>query len=116
MKNNISRKFKFRLNALKNWFQLKKRLFHLWWAGAPKSQVYLEKGNYYIRKGAVIQVGQPIRLKDKFGTRKRYVKNLFFDFKLNKITASYSDKPIPGYTEAFEKPKKKGIMPKLEKV
>lgn len=93
--------FKFRLNAFKNWFQFKKRLFHLWWANAPKSQIYLEKGNYFLRKGAVIQVGQPLKLTDRFGTRSRYIKNLYFDFRLNKITANYSDKPIPGYSEAF---------------
>lgn len=113
MSKNYKIAFKYRLNALKNWFQFKKRMFHLWWANAPKSQIWLEKGNYYIRKGAVVQVGQPIKLKDQFGTRKRYLKNLFFDFKLNKVTASYSDKRIVGYSEAFEKPSyKKSLFPK----
>lgn len=102
MSKKKKRQFKHRLNAFKNWFQFRKRLFHLWWAEAPKSQIYLEKGNYYIRRGAIVQVGQPITLQDKLGTRKRYVRNVFFDFKLNKITASYSDKPIKGLTEKFE--------------
>lgn len=98
-KSNSFQKFK---NQCINWFFFRKKLVQLWWADAPKSQIYLEKGNYYLRLGAVVQVGQPIKLQDRFGIRKRYIKNLFFDFRSNKITASYSDKPIKGISEQFE--------------
>lgn len=101
-KKNISSWFKFRLNRLKNWWEFKKRMFQLWWANAPKYQIDLEKGNYYLRRGAVYQVGQPFIINDQFGTRKRYIDNLFFDFKKNKITHKFSEKPIKGYTEQFE--------------
>ena len=102
MRKKKNKSFKHRLNAIKNWWNFKKKLFHLWWADAPKSQRFLEKGNYYLRRGAVVQVGQPINIQGQHGIRKRYIKNLFFDFRKNKITCSYSDKPIKEFTEEFE--------------
>lgn len=97
-------KLKHRLNAFKNWLQFRKKLFQLWWANAPKSQINLEKGSYYLRLGTIVQVGQPLHLCSKEGKvlRKRYIKNLFFNFRSNKVTCSYSDKPLKGITEQFE--------------
>jgi hypothetical protein len=107
MSKNKKRAFQFRVNAFKNWFQFKKRLFHLWWANAPKSQVNLEKGNYYIRLGAVAQVGQPIHIHNTAGkvVRSRYIDNLYFNFKENKITVLYANNPVKGYSEQFLKTK-----------
>lgn len=94
--------FKYRLNRFLNWWYYRVMMFQLWWANAPKHQRDVEKGNYYLRRGAVYQVGQPFTIKDKFGTRRRYIDNLYFDFKKNKITHKFSDKPIKGFTEQFE--------------
>lgn len=102
-------KLKYKWFHFVNWLHFRKKLFHLWWANAPKHQFALEKGSHYLRLGAVVQVGQPIVLKDKFGKRVRYVKNLHFDFSKNKIVATYSDKPIPGVSEKFVKKKNKSL-------
>ncbi len=68
-------------------------------AGASKDQVNLEKGKYYLRKGARFSVGQQVVL-NRFGNRKkRYIANLYYNFKDNKITASYSNRPIKGITK-----------------
>ena len=109
-KKNLKTWFNYRLNRLKNWFNFKKRLFQLWWADAPQYQKDLEKGNYYIRRGAVYQVGQPFTIQDQYGKRKKYINNLYFNFKENKITHSFSQKPVPGFTEKFEGSKKHKIV------
>jgi ABC-type transport system substrate-binding protein len=101
-KKSIETWFKFRLNRFRNWFSFQQKIFQLWWADAPKYQKDIEKGNYYLRRGAVYQVGQPFTVKDRFGTRQRYIDNLFFDFKKNKITHKFSKNPIKGFTEQFE--------------
>ena len=86
-KYNFKTWFKFQLNKRANWFNFRKKLFQLWWTNAPKSQINLEKGNYYIRLGAIAQVGQPINIHTVKGeTRHRYIGNLYFNFKENKIT------------------------------
>jgi len=59
MKTNNKKTVNTRLNAIADWFNFKKKMFHLWWADAPKYQRDIEKGNYYIRRGAIYQVGQP---------------------------------------------------------
>ena len=100
MKKNA--KFTTRFNRFKNWLRFRKKIAQLWWANAPKYQKDLEKGNYYIRRGAIYQVGQPFIIEDQFGKRRRYIDNLFFDFKKNKISHKFSDKPIKGYTDKFE--------------
>jgi hypothetical protein len=97
--------FKFRLNRFLNWWQYRKMMFQLWWANAPKHQRDVEKGNYYLRRGAVYQVGQPFTIKDRFGKRQLYIDNLYFDFKKNKITHKFSKKPVVGFSEKFQ-PKK----------
>lgn len=101
-KKSLETWFKFRLNRFRNWFSFQQKIFQLWWADAPKYQKDIEKGNYYLRRGAVYQVGQPFTIKDQHGTRHRYIDNLFFDFKKNKISHKFSDKPIKGFTEQFE--------------
>jgi len=103
-KKNIKTWFKYRLNRFKNWYNFRKKLFQLWWANAPQYQKDLEKGNFYIRRGAIYQVGQPFIIVDKksLKKRKRYISNLFFNFKSNTITHSFSENPIKGYTEKFE--------------
>lgn len=101
MSNIIKIPFKQRLKA---WFFYRKRLFHLSWVGAPQYQKDLEKGVYYLRKGAVFQVGQPFKIRDK-ATRKistRYIENMYFNFRTNMVTHKFSDRPIKGLTEHFE--------------
>jgi len=89
------------------WLYYRKKMFTLFWADAPKEQRWLEKGNYYLRKGAQVQVGQPINVpipkrdKSKKVFKKMYIKNLLFNFSTNKIVATYSDKPIKGKSEPF---------------
>jgi hypothetical protein len=95
-------KYQYRLSRFKNWLNFRKKLFQLWWANAPKYQIDLEKGNFYIRRGAIYQVGQPFTINDKYGKRQRYIDNLFFDFKKNKISHKFSSKPIKGESEKFE--------------
>jgi hypothetical protein len=101
MYNKIKLTFKQRLNT---WWNFKVKMFQLWWFSAPKYQKNLEKGIYYLRKGAIFQVGQPFKIKDKHTGkfRTRYIDNLFFNFKQNTITHKFSDRPIKGYTEKFE--------------
>lgn len=111
MDNRKKRTFKQRLNNIKAYWEFKWRLILLHWAQAPRYQRDLERGSYYIRRGTGFQVGQPFRIKDK-GTgkiRTRYIDNLFYNFKANKVTHRFSDKPITGFTEKF-KVEKKGIM------
>lgn len=104
MDNRIKLTFKRRLINLKTWWAFKIKIAQLWWANAPAYQINLEKGAYYIRKGAVFQVGQPFKIKDRATgkVRTRYIENLFFNFKANKIVHKFSDKPIKGLTEQFE--------------
>jgi len=73
-----------------------------------KLYLQLEIGAYFIRRGAGYQIGQPfvLPLKNK-GKKYRktvYIQNLFYNFKENKITHSFSDKPIPGLSEKFTHP------------
>lgn len=80
-----------------------KKLFQLLWARAPLYQFYLEIGVHFIRRGAVYQVGQPFVIEDKYGKRTRWISNLFYDFRKNKISHRFSDRPIKGLTERFIK-------------
>ncbi|PCI11877.1 MAG: hypothetical protein COB73_00805 [Flavobacteriaceae bacterium] len=101
--------FKITVDKIENWLHLQKKLFQLWWYDAPKYQRRFEKGNYLIRKATMYQVGQPFKIKDlnTGKIRTRYIDNLLFNFKLNKVTHKFSDKPIKGFSEPFLKPKKK---------
>lgn len=80
-----------------------KKLFQLLKARAPIYQFYLEIGVYFIRKGAVYQVGQPFVIEDKYGKRTRFISNLFYDFRKNKISHRFSNRPIKGVTDKFKK-------------
>ena len=72
--------------------------------------INVEIGAYFIRRGAGYQVGQPFILplkRKEFTVRKKvYIDNLFFNFKENKITHSFSEKPVAGYSERFIQNKK----------
>jgi len=105
MSNRKKIPFKQRLNA---WLDFRKKMFQLWWYDAPVYQKNLEKGIYYLRKGAVYQVGQPFTVIDPITKRRRfrYISNLFYNFKLNKVTHSFSRQPIEGHSDFFTKPKK----------
>lgn len=72
-----------------------KRILILWFK-RPKNWRYqwkLEVGVYFLRKGTPYKVGQQFTYKDKSGKRQsQYIQNLFFNFRLNKITHSFSRK------------------------
>ncbi len=88
------------------WFYHKKKMLQLWWYNAPKEQKWLEKGSYYLRRGTKVQVGQPLNVPSvNGGYKKMYIKNLYFNFKTNRVTATYSKKPVKGLTEPFIKKK-----------
>ena len=105
------KQFKHQLKVIRSnvlvWSYYKKKMIILFWADAPKEQRWLEKGNYYLRKGAQVQVGQPLQVpipkrdKSKTATKRMYIKNLYFNFSTNKVTATYSAKPIKGKSEPF---------------
>ncbi len=62
----------------------------------------LQIGAYLLRYGTVYQVGQPFDVPRKNGKKqRRWIKNLFFDYRNNKITYSFSDKPLKGISEHF---------------
>lgn len=101
--NSYTTGFKSIKNNFINWLHFKKRLLQLWWADAPKNQINLEKGVYYLKKGTVLQVGQPVHYKDEKGiTHKKYIKNLTYNFKQNKVQHFFSIYPIKGLSENFE--------------
>ena len=83
--------WQFKWGNIKLWFDLQKRLLQLWWAGAPKYQAHLEKGAYHFRRGAIYQVGQPFHIKN----RTYFIENLYYNFRLGKITHRLSRKGIP---------------------
>ncbi len=102
------------ITAFKKWFSNKKRVLKLWylyrknmlllWSqNAPKEQRYLTKGAYYIRKGAIFQVGQPVTSFKKNTNKKQvlYISNILFNFRQNKITATYSKRPVKDLTQNF---------------
>jgi hypothetical protein len=104
MNNKIKLTFKQRLINIKAWWAFQYRIAQLIWANAPTYQINLEKGAYYIRRGAVFQVGQPFKITDpKTGkVRTRYIENLYFNFRANKVVHKFSERPIKGLTEHFE--------------
>ncbi len=73
-----------------------KRLFSLLKNKAPKEQFFLELGSYFIRKGTGYKVGDTFEYSQrKTGKSKTfYISNLFFNFKLNKVTYKLSKNPI----------------------
>ena len=93
--------------------QLIKKLAILFFSGVflrrPKRWrvfINLEIGAWFIRRGAGYQVGQPfvipVKKKGRSTRKKVYIKNLYYNFRENKITHAFSDTPIPGLTEKFE--------------
>jgi hypothetical protein len=78
-----------------------KRLVSLIKQGAPKEQYYLELGSYFIRKGTGYEVGQPFqfsqisRKKDAptISKKQLIIKNLYFNFKENKVTYTTTTNP-----------------------
>jgi len=102
--NRIKTRFKIAVSNLKNWWSFRKRILQLWWADAPKRQIDLEKGAYYLKKGTVLQVGQPVKYKDNKGIiRTKYIKNLTYNYRQNKVQHFFSIYPIKGLSEQFEK-------------
>ena len=77
-------------------------LLHMWLEGADKYSRWLEKGDFYLRRGTYFQIGQPIRFTHP---RKhvKYIKGLYYDFGKKKVSALYSHKPIKGKSEPFLK-------------
>lgn len=69
----------------------------------PSIIINAEKGGYYLRRGTNYQVGQPIKTSIPGSTKlkTRYISNMYFNFKNNSITASFTNKPIKGLTELF---------------
>lgn len=108
--------FKDQLNALvakAKWFMANRKILI--------ARIQLQIGAYFIRKGALLQPGQPLRLPKGKGPSLRgkgevyrnapiqvWIENMYFNFRHNKITYTYSDKPIKGLSEQFVKasPKK----------
>ncbi len=70
-----------------------------------KSKLRLKLGVYYLKKGTIFQVGQPMDLPaDQYQqTRRLYIKNLFYNYRDNKVTHTFSKKPIKGLSEKFAK-------------
>lgn len=87
-------------------------LIRLLFARKPetKSKLRLRIGAYYLKKGAVIQVGQPIKLA-KTETRKkettRWVENIYYNFRQDRVTPKLAAHPIKGHSERFQKTKLK---------
>ena len=97
--------WKITIKSVQDWFWMRRRLFLLWLHDAPKYQRQVEMGAYLLKKGTMYQVGQPFLIKDEFTkkTKTRYIDNLFYNFKANKVTHRFSDKPIKGFSEPFIK-------------
>lgn len=76
--------------------KIAKRLLSLLWNRAPKEQFYLELGAYFIKKGTVYNVGQPFEYRQRKTDAPKtfYIKNLFYNFRQNKVTYSLSKNPI----------------------
>jgi hypothetical protein len=72
-------------------------------ANIPQWQ--LEIGRVFLIHGANLQVGQPVRFKIRDKVVTRWVKNLYFDFKNSRLNTSYSETPIKGLSERFNKTK-----------
>lgn len=81
------------------------------------SSQLLNMGARLVRKGTLYQVGQPMKLPAGLGPSLNskntmvnrtqactvWIENIYFNFKLNRITYAWSDKPIKGVSEKFGK-------------
>tara|TARA_R100001369_G_C3320395_1_gene168820 strand:- start:2861 stop:3097 length:237 start_codon:yes stop_codon:yes gene_type:complete len=72
-------------------------LFHCWYSlitGISTRQTFLNLGSQFLKAGAGVKIGDPQKIPLRGGkVRTSYIKNIFFNFGLNKITVSYTDKP-----------------------
>lgn len=66
-----------------------------------KYLIYTEIGVYFLKKGAKFQVGQPMKFREKKGIKVRYIDNLYYNFKLNTVTHTFSLKPVPGFSDKY---------------
>lgn len=75
--------------------------------GASLNTICLNLGATFLQQGAVVQVGQPWYVPQPGGRPpvKKWVKSLNYSFGNRKVTALYSDRPIPGKSERFAKRK-----------
>lgn len=76
-----------------------KRLLSLLRHGAPKQQYYLEIGSYFIKKGTGYKVGDAFEYQGKKASKKLFIANLYYNFKLNKITYKLDKNPILNRSE-----------------
>lgn len=78
----------------KKYLQLWKRIW-IQWLVRPKGwrkQWRLELGVYYLRRGTPYQPGQAFQWKNAKGKwQQKKIKNLFFNFRQNKITHSFEN-------------------------
>lgn len=72
---------------------------------ASLPQWQLEIGRVFLIHGADLQVGQPVRFKNQRSKKiyNRWVANLHYDFKNNKVNTTYSTHEVTGYSERFNK-------------
>lgn len=83
------------------------QLLLIWLAFARKTEtknkLRLRIGAFYIKRGAGVQVGQPIKFRATKNRPKHmmWVENLYYNFKLNKVTHKLSKTPIKGHSERF---------------
>ncbi|KQC30186.1 hypothetical protein [Flagellimonas eckloniae] len=88
------------------------QLLLIWLAFARKTEtknkLRLRIGAFYLKRGAGVQVGQPIKLRatGKRPKRQMWVENLYYNFKLNTVTHTLSKTPIKGHSEPFIEAKK----------
>lgn len=72
--------------------KLLKTLISLLANKAPLGQYYLEIGAFFLRKGAGVQIGDPIRRHIGKKTKTYYIANLHYDFGKNRINHTVSTK------------------------
>jgi len=73
-------------------------LLHCWisiFRNISARQVYMNLGSQFMRAGAGVKIGDPVKLQKgrTQDSRTAFVRNLYYNFGQNKVTASYTDKP-----------------------
>lgn len=70
--------------------------------GASLHQIFINLGSYFLSIGAIKQVGQPVTVPaHNGGTKRMYIKNIYYNFAKNNLSATYSVRPIPKFSEPF---------------